>query len=552
MRNQRKGKTDKRAYFGSYVLPFLFMAVSLCLLCFLSYKKDAAYLNITVENEEVTEVSFSQKTARISWQRDIADQTNYLFLPAFADLSGVRIRTDGAAEITLDGKRVTNRQSLLLQDFQPGSHEIRVGEKSVPFVVMQSENLDAILIDLAEPLSFVQENPENSSSGRMEIYTEEGESFYQGKIERMRMHGNSALLMGKKSFSLRLSEKSILLGDDRSKKYLLISNAFDGSFLRNKLFYDMADAVGLNYSVDSKWVDLYVGGIYQGMYLLTDKIDISSGMLDIGNLEKQNKKVNPRPVEEYSNYTILAGEETVLQGWNLERNPSDISGGYLLEIDYEHRYVGEPSKFKTEKEEYIVIKNPAFASAGQAVYIYDFVQAFEDALYAEDGINETGESWQDYIDLDSFAKRYVLDEISKNIDAGASSTFFYKPQRDDTLYAGPVWDYDLALANAKDWGDKEVLNDPAGFYANRSSWSAELYEKKEFYEEVKKVYEEDFEDYLNMLLDEGITEYADYIAASAKMDNACYSNEGWEEEVDFVAEFLGKRKTFLDENWLNK
>lgn len=292
-------------------------------------------------------------------------------------------------------------------------------------------------------------------------------------------------------------------------------------------------------------------GVYQGMYLLTDKIDISSDMLNIGNLDKETRELNSLPVEDYSDYTIVSEGEISLRGWNLEAEPSDISGGYLLEMEYAQRYAAEPSIFKTKKEQYVVIKSPQYASVNEATYISEYVQEFEDALYAEGGVNEKGKSWLDYIDLDSFAKRYVLDEISKNIDAGYASTYFYKPQYDEKLYAGPVWDYDLSLANAGGWGEAEMLNDPEGLYINKRErgWYAPLYEKPEFYQKVREVYSGEFSGYLDALLDVEIDRYEEYISASAQMDNACWCKDDWEEEIRRLKEFLQIRKEFLDDTW---
>ena len=130
----------------------------------------------------------------------------------------------------------------------------------------------------------------------------------------------------------------------------------------------------------------------------------------------------------------------------------------------------------------------------QIHYIFGFVQNFEDALYDEKGINESGISYLTYMDLESFAGRYVLDEITKNIDAGYSSYFFYKPRYVDKLYAGPVWDYDTAFGNAG-----EQWESPDGFYVNQSNWSEQFYQKTEFREEAIRQYREIYAPYLEQV-----------------------------------------------------
>ena len=60
------------------------------------------------------------------------------------------------------------------------------------------------------------------------------------------------------------------------------------------------------------------------------------------------------------------------------------------------------------------------------------------------------------IDLDSWIRRYLIDEISGNVDSDHASSYFY--YTDGLFYAGPVWDYDLAFGNS------DQVPDPVSFY----------------------------------------------------------------------------------------
>ena len=92
------------------------------------------------------------------------------------------------------------------------------------------------------------------------------------------------------------------------------------------------------------------------------------------------------------------------------------------------------------------MKSPEYASKGEIEYISKYYQDFEDAVITENGKNEAGKHYSEYIDVDSFAEYYAFNEWTSNMDCGLTSTYLYKPVN-DVLYAGPVWDYDIALGN---------------------------------------------------------------------------------------------------------
>ena len=147
--------------------------------------------------------------------------------------------------------------------------------------------------------------------------------------------------------------------------------------------------------------------------------------------------------------------------------------------------------------------------------------------------------------MDSIVTRYIIDEISKNIDAGYSSYFLYKPQGDDRLYAGPVWDYDTALGNNLGWGDEKVLKEPTGMFMNTSNWSAKLWQKLEFQERVREIFQESFIPYLERLMAFGLEDYIQTIQESVAMEQICCGRENLEEENQYLREFLKARVDFL-------
>lgn len=511
------------------------------------------------------EISVPSERLQISLQSDKNGEGCYLFLPSFAGVSDVTVwlPEEGKAGrvIEHEGGTAGGSEEEGRQSYDGGASEGRVliqsGEKVLEAEVLQSQNMPCLWVETEEPLKVLEADKERESGGKLTLYLPGGRKAFQGEIKAMHGHGNSTWYENKKSWQIKLSAKASLLGMDPAKKWLLISNVKDPSMMRNKLFLDMAKECGLPGALSCEWADLYVNGEYQGLYLLSEKVDVASGRLEIGDLEAENKELNG-DVKSYQNYTLAGEEETLLQGWFLFENPENIEGGYLLEMEYPVRYAAEPSKFLTRNGRHVVVKSPEYASAEQIQYIYAFVQDFESALYAKDGClpeeealdqGRTGIFYTEMMDLDSFAGRYVLDEISKNIDANSSSVFFYKPRYADKLYAGPVWDYDLALGNSGGWGEADDLHKPEGFYVNLTGWNKALYEKPEFYEAVRKKYQKSYSLWLEKFLEEGYDAYKEQMRAAAEMDNRYRGIDAWEEGTEEMREFLQKRKTWLDVQW---
>lgn len=95
----------------------------------------------------------------------------------------------------------------------------------------------------------------------------------------------------------------------------------------------------------------------------------------------------------------------------------------------------------------IVIKSPVIALEEGVRQIRTLYQAFEDAVMNKSGYNvKTKKYYTDYIDIEYWVERYLVEEIAKNNDFGSSSNYFYIDTAGDSIfYAGPIWDYDCAM-----------------------------------------------------------------------------------------------------------
>lgn len=258
---------------------------------------------------------------------------------------------------------------------------------------------------------------------------------------------------------------------NKNKTWVLLANAYDASGVRNVVSYSLAQSIGVNSPIEFRIVDLYYDGEYRGTYLLCEKVQVNSGRVEINDLEESNDQTN-------GGVKLLDDVEGVNSYGNPIRytrgvaSPMDITGGYLIELD--GRYASERSWFSVSTPNglaYFVCKNPEGWSYEEADYLSCFMQDAFDALN-EDGINHrTGKKTEDYIDIDSFASLYWINELAKNRDGLIfSSTYCYKDADSSTgeskLIFGPAWDFDLTLGNLNDIADpaNDWVVDPAGWY----------------------------------------------------------------------------------------
>ena len=93
--------------------------------------------------------------------------------------------------------------------------------------------------------------------------------------------GNSTWFSNKRPYSLKLSAESDLLGMGQASKWVLLANSQDPTNLNNKLVMDLASRVSSQWAPECQWVDLYLNGQYNGLYLLTEKVESHSNRLSI-------------------------------------------------------------------------------------------------------------------------------------------------------------------------------------------------------------------------------------------------------------------------------
>ena len=86
----------------------------------------------------------------------------------------------------------------------------------------------------------------------------------------------------KKPYRIKFDEKVSLLGETKNKSWVLLAMYSDFSLTKDRLAFSMADALETDAFVPSyHYVELYLNGSYNGIYLLTDQVDENKGRTNV-------------------------------------------------------------------------------------------------------------------------------------------------------------------------------------------------------------------------------------------------------------------------------
>ena len=443
----------------------------------------------------------------------------YFFLPSF--VTNQKVYFDKLIEdnVVLDGEQIHKRSHLQWQ--KENIYIFEYDGKSYPCSFMKSSNIPSLFVNTESgSMENLNQDKEYEESGDIWLVNQNRNIEYHGGLKKISARGNSTFDdKEKKAYSFSLNRSYPLCGMDAGKKWNLLAMYFEHDKIHTKMVCDMSDVLGMEYNIDCTWVDLYCNGQYQGLYLLTEAVTVGEGRVDIRNQEKE------------------AGEN------------SNITGGYLIEKDVEKHLQEDGNGFVTEKCNYpFIVKNPNPATVEQMEYIASYIQNIENMLVEED------KTYKQYIDLESFAKQFLIDKIVLEPDAMHMSTFFYKEADCDQLKVGPLWDYDRAFGGALSNYTLSIGDYPDSM----NDWYIELYEDEEFKEKMLSYYRQ-LLPFFDKMLNGGIDAYAELISDSVKMDAVKWPNKlyqtstmsylEYDSSVKYLKYFLTKRLNYLNELW---
>lgn len=534
----------------------------------------------TIDSFSISAISIiKDKVPTVEWFL-AEDGEYYLFVPTSISTALCKVNFVADGEVTIDGNKVQNGGVISLAN--KSSISVACGVKTYDVKIIAETELASIFITTQSgSLDAIYADKDYKEPGYIQIVGENGIDYeYDGALEYIKGRGNSTWKMDKKPYNIKLDKKTDLFGMGKSKKWSLIANHGDNSLMRNAIIYSVAGEV-LDYTPKYTPVDLYINNDYMGSFILTTRVEVDDNRVEINNLDDANEDANPNV--DFDTLTLAgtrgqySGLMSGTQKWvDIPNDPDDISGGYLMEMEISDRYDGEISGFVSNNGQPVIFKNPEYATENEVKYISGIYQNFEDAAMSEDGKNSNGDYYTDLCDVATFQKFYAINEWASNMDCGLTSTYFYKPQGDDKLYAGPVWDFDIALGNNDNnrygcdytnpeeftvcfgrqykntiFGQLDVKKVPTLFNA--------LCQKEDFVAGVKSVWDNEIKAVIDNANATMIDAYAKKIEGSA-VANAIRWNiydttdidtikEDFKSDVNFIKNFSTKRTKFLTDNF---
>lgn len=357
----------------------------------------------------------------------------------------------------------------------------------------------------------VNENGKNVkySGNKVEIFDNGITNFYDD-VEIKGRGNHSWNLMDKKSYRIKFDEKVNLFGMGKKRKWALIGNEVDKSLMRNDLAYFMSDVMGGKYKAEGQFVELYVDEEYLGVYYLTKTMEIDPQVVDLREAE-----------------------------------------GVLVEVDNAY-CVNEEDFWEAKNGDCLVMKDVVTEDLQDEV-MEEFLEDYNGFLKAIS--KRDFEKASELVDIESFAKYFLISEFAANPDAYFTSWYLYKDGLDDKIHGGIFWDFDGAFGN-RDWGEwEEGFYDPTAIMArfkyekteNLSQVMCDMLEMPEFRKMVSEMYMREFKDKKELILSH-LDETTELIREAAARDAEKWGGD-FEAEVSYLREWILTRFEVFEKNF---
>ena len=322
----------------------------------------------------------------------------------------------------------------------------------------------------------------------------------------IRARGNSTNYDGisKRPWRLKFDTKINLLGLNNGQKYkswVLLAEYFDQSMFRNAAAYTMGNSLfnySNNYCSDYQHVNFFLNGDYRGVYVLAEQQQVNPGRIEVNEPGESNldEKVGylleidiraDDPVDIY--FTV--GPKSQRSAWGTWSGGIMINGVRVVSSTYAIKSDTFDNKQNKYIEKYIdnVMTVLLNAAQGKPLQIID-----ENNTLVDNPYSTQYETLSSFLDIDSFMKTCILQELMKNYDVGFGSFYMYVDFSEDSnhplLTFGAPWDFDLSTGNKQSGNiiktDNEFIKSGFG-EANFNPWLY-LISQTDFYDELIKKY----------------------------------------------------------------
>lgn len=323
---------------------------------------------------------------------------------------------------------------------------------------------------------------------------------------QIRGRGHSSWKGVKKPYKIKLGKKTALMGMPKNKHWALLKpteNTIAG--------LQLGKLMGMAWTPSFCPVEVILNGDYIGLYFLTETIRIDENRVNI--YEQQDQ----------------------------ETNPELIKGGWLVEVDNYHDEcqitIPECSNWNLT----LRYHSPENLSNLQLQWLTNEFRAINAAIYSKD---KTSTDWEEYIDIESMARFFILQEVMDNPDGFHGSFYLHKDMGDNSKWiAGPIWDLTCYNREKTDYTFRMKVH-----YGITPHWIGEIIQYDSFCQSVKSVWDNLYPDRLSEIYD-----YIDetVLPLTEAWEKDC---ERWSEDPTQTAQLrAGRIKNALERNieWFN-
>lgn len=323
---------------------------------------------------------------------------------------------------------------------------------------------------------------------------------------QIRGRGHSSWKGAKKPYKIKFGKKTSIMGMPENKHFALLkpSESTVAGLQLGKL-------MNMAWTPSFRPIEVVLNGDYIGLYFLTETIRIDENRV---NIYKQKDQ---------------------------ETDPNLIPFGWLVEIDNYHDECQITIPECNQWNLTLRYHSPEDLSTSQLQWLTNEFKDINTAIYSTD---KTSTAWEDYLDVESMARFFVLQEVMDNPDGFHGSFYLHKDLKNNAKWiAGPVWD--LVCYN-RDKTDYTFLMEV--HYKFTPHWIGEIIQYDSFCNAVKDVWNEIYPGRLSRI-------YAmidDFVLPLASAwQNDC---ERWNEDPTQTAQLRAERiKNALRKNieWFN-
>ena len=392
--------------------------------------------------------------------------------------------------------------SVLTNDGQQAVYDVRVSYfTGLPILYLNTNGV---------PITSKESYIEGVASAFGGLNYEDGPFAYM----EIRGRGHSTWGHPKKPYQLKFGSKTEVLGMPEDKRWIFLANYSDKTMIRTRIGFEMGYMSNLDWTPESVFAEVFLNNEYNGTYSITPKVEESDNRVVLGDT------------------------------------------GYLIEIDAQS-HIGPGDVYFYTDSFLMKIEEPDLTE-GSAEYIYieDYMNEFEAVLMGDDFADPTI-GYQSYIDIDSFIDWYLVNEITKEVDAKSYSSNYLSVIPGEKIKMGPLWDFDLSFGNVN-YADSEY---PEGWWVKNGPWYSRLFQDPNFVALVKSRFEF-YMDNMDYILDT-IDFYADYLSLAQKENDNKWNTIGvyvwpnpvlfdtYEETVDYMTDWYITRMNWLDTAFSN-